>query len=335
MALRQLLEEENKRKADPTDTHGRSIIVLGSRGVGKSTMICRFLEKDEPSKPTIAMDYSFGRKTGRSLIKDVVHVWEIGHLSSSLVAAAMTGSALVHSPHHVTLLVMLDLGKPEILWSTLEECLMVIRSAVKMSYDASTIDSLRERMRGGERGLEFDKTLDPLPIRTCILGGRYDVFKDYDEDKKRLVGRTLRGVAHSLGAGLRYHSSKDTVLIRKTKDLLSHYGFGSQRPKAGCTDYDKPLAVPPGTDSFSSIDPTLTGGTGSAILDSMKQTYVAHIPQDSKGSYGVKPEDPSNDPNFQEPTVDRLKSQREEEISVLLRDMLEGRVSKIAIPGPL
>lgn len=31
-------------------------------------MVYRFLEKDEKPKPTIAMDYSFGRKTVKSLV---------------------------------------------------------------------------------------------------------------------------------------------------------------------------------------------------------------------------------------------------------------------------
>lgn len=33
-------------------------------------MVYRFLEKDERPKPTIAMDYSFGRKTVKSLVSD-------------------------------------------------------------------------------------------------------------------------------------------------------------------------------------------------------------------------------------------------------------------------
>jgi len=35
-------------------------------------MVYRFLEKDEKPKPTIAMDYSFGRKTVRSLVSRCV-----------------------------------------------------------------------------------------------------------------------------------------------------------------------------------------------------------------------------------------------------------------------
>lgn len=34
-------------------------------------MVYRFLEKEERPKPTIAMDYSFGRKTVKSLVSDI------------------------------------------------------------------------------------------------------------------------------------------------------------------------------------------------------------------------------------------------------------------------
>lgn len=33
-------------------------------------MVYRFLEKEESPKPTIAMDYSFGRKAGKSLVRN-------------------------------------------------------------------------------------------------------------------------------------------------------------------------------------------------------------------------------------------------------------------------
>lgn len=52
--------------------------------------------------------------------------------------------------------------------------------------------------------------------------------QEFDTDKKQLIGRTLRAAAHNLGAGLQYHSYRDTTLVRRTKDMLSHYGFGSQ-----------------------------------------------------------------------------------------------------------
>ncbi|XP_076624286.1 cytoplasmic dynein 2 light intermediate chain 1 isoform X1 [Colletes latitarsis] len=303
-------EKEEQRTTDPNRTHERSIITVGSKGVGKTTMLYRFLEKDEAPKPTITMNYSFGRKAGKSLVKNTVHVWDTGDITSSVIAAAMVGASLTHSPIHETVLMMLDLTQPEILWSSIEETLSVLRNAIKMSYDDKTIQMLKEcRIKELKKSLE--KEVDPFPVKLCIIGGKYDQFKDLNMDKKELIGKTLRAVAHVLGAGLYYHSSKDKVLLRRTKDLLSHYGFGTQLPDGKCTDFEKPLAIPAGSDSFSSIDLQFPRTRPLAILDTIKQIYVSRIPQVSR-SNDIILEDLSNDPNFNEPIIDRLRAQREE-----------------------
>ncbi|KAG7204996.1 hypothetical protein KM043_005381 [Ampulex compressa] len=323
---------EEEQKADKNDTHERSIIIVGSKGAGKTTMVYRFLEKEETPKPTIALDYSFGRKAGKSLVKNIAHIWEVGHLASSLVESAMMGASLTHSPHHTTLLVMIDLSRPEKLWSSLEETLSVIRSSFKMAFDDKTIEELNAR-KLKERMKELETGVDPFPMKICIVGGKYDEFKEFQSDKKQLVGQVLRAVAHSLGAGLHYHSSKDKVLSRRTRDLLSHYSFGAQFPEGKITDFEKPLFIPAGSDSFPSIDFQLPQMQPSNILDSIKQIYIDRIPQILQTDE-ITLEDPSNDPNFSEPIIDRLRTQREEVISVLLHDMLEGRMPQIPIPDP-
>lgn len=148
------------------------------------------------------------------------------------------------------------------------------------------------------------------------------------------MGRTLRAIAHYLGAGLHYHSCKDKMLVRKTKDLLSHIGFGATFAEGKLTSYDKPLTISPGADSFSSIDSQLSYSRVSAILDNVKRSYVARIPQVPRNEDSSL-EDPSNDPNFNEAIIDRSKIQREEEINVLLDDMLNGRIPRIPIPDPV
>ncbi|XP_076181716.1 cytoplasmic dynein 2 light intermediate chain 1 [Ptiloglossa arizonensis] len=331
-ALRLCLKEEESRKTNPNETHERSVIIIGSKGVGKTTMVYRFLEKDETPKPTIAIDYSFGRKAGKSLVKNIVHVFDIGHLTCSLISGAMIGSSLTHSPHHVTVLMMLDLSQPEILWSTFEETLSAARNAIKMTYDDKTIQELKER-RINERKKILEREIDPFPLKLCIIGGKYDQFKELSLDKKELIGKSLRAVAHVLGASLYYHSSKDKTLVRRTKEFLSYYGFGTQAFEGKCTDFEKPLAVPAGSDSFSSIDLQFPRTRPSAILDTIKQIYITRIPQVSRSS-DIILEDPSNDTNFNEPIIDRLRAQREEEIGILLHDMLEGRTPQIPIPDP-
>lgn len=64
-----------------------------------------------------------------------------------------------------------------------------------------------------------------------------------------------------------------------------------------------------GADSYGRID--LQFPRPSAILDTIKQIYVSRIPQTSKNDESTL-EDPSNDPNFNEPVIDRLRIQREE-----------------------
>lgn len=109
-------------------------------------------------------------------VKNIVHVWEVGHLTSSLVSVAMTGSTLTHSPYHTVLLIMLDLSRPEELWTSFEETLSVLRNGLKMSYDSETIQKLREK-RIANIKKDMERGVDPFPMQICILGGRYDEFK--------------------------------------------------------------------------------------------------------------------------------------------------------------
>ena len=88
----------------------------------------------------------------------------------------MIGSSLSHSPLHVTIMIMLDLSKPEVLWTSLEESLSVVRSAMKMSYDEKIIQEMRER-RVKEKKKDAEKEVDPFLMNLCIVGGRYDEFK--------------------------------------------------------------------------------------------------------------------------------------------------------------
>ena len=58
----------------------RSLLVLGSKNVGKSTLIHRFLETQDSAKPTLALEYTFGRKTNNNLAKvskkNILNSWQ-------------------------------------------------------------------------------------------------------------------------------------------------------------------------------------------------------------------------------------------------------------------
>lgn len=44
--------------------------------------------------------------------------------------------------------------------------------------------------------------LDPLPVPLAIVGSKYDIFQDFDPEKKKIISKTLRFVAHTNGASL-------------------------------------------------------------------------------------------------------------------------------------
>ena len=52
-----------------------TLLFVGSRNVGKTTLIHRFLERQETPKPTLALEYTFGRKTNQNLAK--VYIFRI------------------------------------------------------------------------------------------------------------------------------------------------------------------------------------------------------------------------------------------------------------------
>ncbi|XP_011500065.1 PREDICTED: cytoplasmic dynein 2 light intermediate chain 1 [Ceratosolen solmsi marchali] len=301
-------------------------------------MVHRFLEREDSPKPTIVMDYYYGRKAGKSLVKDIVHIWEVASLNSHIIRSALSGCSLSHLPHHTTIMIMLDLRKPAILWNYLEECLTILSNVLKESYPPDVMEklkerklnSLREQMKG--KGSEMESVADLFPLRLCLIGGRYDNFRDFEGVDREFIGQILRAVAHVLGATLHYHSAKDSQLLRKTKELLGLYGFKGEFTKTSMTDYNKPLYVAAGSDSLAAIDLEYRGAGSRLALSVIKEIYVARFPQSPKRQASF--EDSSDDPNFDEPIIDRLRLQREQEISVSLRDMMEGPATNIPIPEP-
>lgn len=48
-----------------------TLLLVGNKGVGKSTLIHSVLERQEPPKPTLALEYTYGRRTNQNLTKNV------------------------------------------------------------------------------------------------------------------------------------------------------------------------------------------------------------------------------------------------------------------------
>lgn len=190
-------------------TQERTIFVLGSKGVvsqvkfnlscvlftflidvtvfrwsqGKTTIINNFLDRSDTTKPTLALEYSFGRRTGgpgQGIQKQVCNVWELGSLtnSSSLINVPMKS----HGLKNFSAVIVLNLQYPDRLWGDLEAALKGLKQTigvfVRTEYFADMEKMARKRIGSEHPDLS---TLDPFPFPVCIIGGCYDKFQDFGE----------------------------------------------------------------------------------------------------------------------------------------------------------
>ncbi|CAH4037755.1 unnamed protein product [Pieris brassicae] len=79
-----------------------TIIIVGSKNVGKSSLINTFLEKNEAPRETLVLEYSFGRKSiqKHGIDKTICHVWEYGESElKKLICTTLRSVAFLYKAH--------------------------------------------------------------------------------------------------------------------------------------------------------------------------------------------------------------------------------------------
>ncbi|XP_068235141.1 cytoplasmic dynein 2 light intermediate chain 1 [Palaemon carinicauda] len=319
--------EDRKKRLDPhnkqeTDKAPReaTLLIAGTRSAGKTTLLQRFLDREEPPRNTLALEYTYGRKSGKTLVKDVCHLWELGGgaLFTSLLAAPLTSRVIPN----LTVIVMLDLSKPETIWTDLEAIVSQLKAEIMAV--AKKQPGLQEQLatvawkRIGEDHQDKE-SITPFLVPLVIIGGKYDIFQDMEPENKKVICRALRFAAHSWGASLQYFSARDAGLVKKAKELLSHYAFGSVESKNLAQDYNKPLLIPAGSDNFSTINGNVDDSQA-MTYDTWKHTFTAKFPQKNEKKSAL-PEDPGRDPSYAEADVDNLRAQKDEELERIRREV--------------
>ncbi|XP_065904203.1 cytoplasmic dynein 2 light intermediate chain 1-like isoform X2 [Dysidea avara] len=313
------LEQQGKQDGDTY------MFFMGSSQCGKSTMLLRFLERGESPKSTIGIEYTFGRRSrGANMAKDITHLWELGGgtLLAKLIEIPITAECL----KGLVVFIVLDLSKPEELWNTLEVLLkqlkqhldnIVTQLKVKSPEAVAKLRQAAWKKFGDDHP---DKDLlNPLLVPLVIFGGKYDLFQDFDPEKKKIICKTLRFIAHTNGAYLQFVSTKSDTLFNKTKQLLSHFAFGTPASRSMSMDHTKPLIVPAGADALGQIGvPPIPAGDISKIsaknpYDLWKQSYCGFFPPLTSNKSHI-PDDPCKDVKYQEPAIDSMRAQKDEEL---------------------
>ncbi|XP_064014472.1 cytoplasmic dynein 2 light intermediate chain 1 isoform X2 [Pogoniulus pusillus] len=257
---------EVEKRENPDDDGKRlefgekSLLFMGNKNGGKTTIILRCLEREETPKPTLALEYTFGRKARRhNAPKDIAHFWELGGGTSllELIQIPVTSNNI----KSLAVVLVLDLSKPNELWPTVEKLLQVTRNHVnkiltkleKTNPEVAT--EIKQRMWNNLQKDHPDyELIDPFPIPLLIIGSKYDIFHEFDSEVRKIISKTLRFISHYNGASLVF-TSKSEALLLKARVLISHLAFGYDKSKSLSVDHSKPLFIPAGLDSLSQIGP--------------------------------------------------------------------------------
>ncbi|ODM95452.1 Cytoplasmic dynein 2 light intermediate chain 1 [Orchesella cincta] len=298
-----------------------TILVLGSRSGGKSTLIGRLLEKNETPKPTLALDFTFARRTTPDLIKEICHIWELGGDAITFSQLIETPIKTNHALDKFSIFLVLDLSVPEKIWATLDTTI----SSAKKALTRALADNLRSKeSQDMTRKLEENikerlgddcqdrNQIEPFPLPLVIICTKYDVFQNFEPEKRKLICRILRLASHRLGASLNFYSMHEVAHNRRVRELFTHYAFGTPFPKGIVQDYNKALLIPPGGDSYDQIWP----GTPP---NQFSMDFFKHLFETQVGKYNEKlsiPDDPADDANFHESDVDSRRSLILEDIAL-------------------
>ncbi|XP_058454771.1 cytoplasmic dynein 2 light intermediate chain 1 [Malaya genurostris] len=307
------MKNESRLTMGPNE---RTILVLGSKGAGKSTLINKFLDRDDVPRPTLALEYSFGRRTaaGQGAQKNICNVWELGSLvnSNQLIEVPVRSNGLLT----FSAVIVLDLFQPDRLWTDLECALNGLKQAINKNCPSSDLvtmlDLMKQKIGPDHKDIS---TLEIVPFPVVIVGGKYDLFQSLDSEIKKHVCRCLRSIAHAIGAALIFYTIKNAALSKITRDTMNHLGFGSpSNPfKTTTTDHNGPIVIPFGGDSWEKIGVMPTNSERIGI------NYSAQIPQIETDKVAI-PDDPAKDIGFKESVIDELRAQKDEELLRLLKD---------------
>ncbi|TKS85919.1 Cytoplasmic dynein 2 light intermediate chain 1 [Collichthys lucidus] len=334
----QAAEEVRSRETEGGEEEGgetvseRSVFLTGSKAGGKTSILLRCLDRDEPSKPTLALEYTFGRRArGHNKPKDIAHIWELGGGTSlsDLVQIPITPVSL----RSLSVILILDLSKPNSLWETMEKLLQAAQAQVEkrqqQAQKAKSGAKHQTAVQSAARVLPKDypdrELISPFPVPLLIIGSKYDIFQEFDSDKRKVVSKTLRFVAHYYAASLIFTSIKSESLMSKTKSFFSHLAFGLDRGKTMSCDSTKPLIIPAGSDSFSQIgsppttDVDITSLHAKNPKDLWKKVYERVFPQENT-SEQRELKDPAKDPQYSEPQIDAMRAQKDQELDQYKRN---------------
>lgn len=217
---------------------------------------------------------------------------------------------------NTSLIIVLDLTRPNELAILLEEFLQKIRSILNsiLTVNRDIGEELKKRAqkrccyyRSDEIKSTDQLISDPLLIPLTIIGSKYDEFQNMESEIKKQITKYLRTMAYVTGGQLLYHSSKSPTLTKRVNQVFEILAFepltfdAENKGKPSISlNIAKPVLVPFGYDTPAKI--------GDENLNQIREQFVRMFPQkDLEQSFiSTISVEPRFDSNFSEPEIDKI-----------------------------
>ena len=173
---------------------------------GKTTAQNYFLQpsKDDTPKPTVAMDYTHGRRSSRanSSQKDIAHIWELGggKKLADLIKVPKTLERFLN--FHVV--ICIDLSKPSKCFDSLKTWMEIINKRIdecmgqleRSRRGKKILQDIKKRIDSKYKSHPDSSIVDPSPVPITIVCTKYDVFANEDPAKRKVLLSAIRYIAH-------------------------------------------------------------------------------------------------------------------------------------------
>eukprot|EP00079_Xenopus_tropicalis_P025820 XP_012819343.1 PREDICTED: cytoplasmic dynein 2 light intermediate chain 1 isoform X2 [Xenopus tropicalis] len=311
IAISEVQQKENAGDGNEEveENSERSVFFIGNKNGGKTTTILRCLDRDEAPKPTLALEYTFGRRAkGHNTPKDIAHFWELGGGTSllDLIQIPITSDNLMS----FSVVLVLDLSKPNELWPTME----------------SLLETTRKHVDKIITGIAKNSSKIANQIKQKLWQTIPKDHPDFDSEIRKIICKTLRFVAHYYGASLLFTSKSDALMLKGvTRSFINHLAFGLDKSKSLSIDHNKPLIIPAGSDSFSQIgsppasDTDISQFRVRTPMELWKKVFEKNFPPKNTNDF-KETRDPAKDPQYSEAEVDAMRALKDQELEQYKRN---------------
>lgn len=332
--------EQPKKYTAPEPGRQTYILFVGDKQCGKTTAQNYFLQpsKDDTPKPTVAMDYTYGRRSSsnNSSQKDIAHIWELGggKKLADLIKVPMTLERFLN--FHVV--ICIDLSKPSKCFDSLKTWMEIINKRIdecmgqleRSRRGKKILQDIKKRIDSKYKSHPDSSIVDPSPVPITIVCTKYDVFANEDPAKRKVLLSAIRYIAHVKGYSVYCTSRKHSALKQMFQKFMSYTCFNHpptfNAAKRNQTDPSKPLVINASYDNLKKM----------IMPQGMKQndnsSMVINKWKDSVQSDSIFPKDmyeeemddvltyTNDSENFKEEKIDSGRAEMDEKLAQYKRE---------------